>query len=42
VHGVPEELDADVARLKLSSMGVQIDELTDEQQAYLTSWEQGT
>jgi adenosylhomocysteinase len=42
VHGVPEDLDADVARLKLSSMGVEIDALTDEQQAYLTSWEQGT
>jgi adenosylhomocysteinase len=42
VHGVPEDLDLDVARLKLSSMGVRIDELTDEQRAYLTSWEQGT
>jgi len=42
VHGVPAELDADVARLKLSAMGVEIDELTQEQQAYLASWEQGT
>jgi adenosylhomocysteinase len=42
VHGVPPELDADVARLKLSAMGVEIDELTAEQQAYLASWEQGT
>jgi adenosylhomocysteinase len=42
VHGVPEDLDADVARLKLSSMGVEIDQLTDEQNAYLASWDQGT
>ncbi len=42
VHGVPEDLDADVARLKLSSMGVEIDQLTDEQHAYLASWDQGT
>jgi adenosylhomocysteinase len=42
VHGVPAELDADVARLKLSSMGVEIDRLTAEQEEYLASWEQGT
>jgi adenosylhomocysteinase len=42
VHGVPAELDADVARLKLSSMGVEIDQLTSEQEHYLASWEQGT
>jgi adenosylhomocysteinase len=42
VHGVPAELDADVARLKLSSMGVEIDQLTSEQEQYLASWEQGT
>ena len=42
VHGVPAELDADVARLKLSAMGVEIDELTPQQKAYLSSWEQGT
>jgi adenosylhomocysteinase len=42
VHGVPADLDADVARLKLSAMGVEIDELTSEQRAYLGSWEQGT
>jgi adenosylhomocysteinase len=42
VHGVPAELDADVARLKLSSMGVEIDRLTSEQEQYLASWEQGT
>jgi len=42
VHGVPAEIDAEVARLKLTAMGVEIDELTDEQVAYLHSWEQGT
>lgn len=39
---VPPEIDADVARLKLQAMGVEIDELTEEQSAYLSSWEQGT
>jgi adenosylhomocysteinase len=42
VHGVPEEIDREVARLKLESLGVEIDELTEEQRRYLHSWEQGT
>jgi adenosylhomocysteinase len=42
VYGVPEEIDSEVARLKLQSMGVEIDVLTSEQEAYLGSWEQGT
>jgi adenosylhomocysteinase len=42
VHGVPEEIDREVARLKLQAMGIEIDTLTPEQEAYLTSWEQGT
>jgi adenosylhomocysteinase len=42
VYGVPADIDAEVARLKLAAMGVQIDELTEEQTAYLTSWEHGT
>jgi adenosylhomocysteinase len=42
VHGVPEEIDREVARLKLESLGVEIDELTEEQRKYLHSWEQGT
>jgi adenosylhomocysteinase len=42
VHPVPPEIDADVARLKLRAMGVDIDALTDEQERYLRSWEQGT
>jgi adenosylhomocysteinase len=42
VYPVPVEIDKDVARLKLRAMGVEIDELTAEQQRYLSSWEQGT
>jgi adenosylhomocysteinase len=42
VYGVPVEIDREVARLKLESMGVEIDRLTAEQEAYLTSWEHGT
>jgi adenosylhomocysteinase len=42
VHDVPVELDADVARLKLESMGRGIDELTDEQVTYLSSYDIGT
>jgi adenosylhomocysteinase len=42
VHAVPEEIDREVARLKLESLGVEIDALTDEQRKYLHSWEQGT
>ena len=42
VYPVPQELDDDIARLKLQSMGVQIDMLTAEQEKYLKSWQQGT
>lgn len=42
VYPVPAEIDAEVARLKLRAMGVEIDELTPEQKEYLRSWEQGT
>src|SRR5215472_13371921 len=42
VYDVPDEIDAEVARLKLSSMGIAIDVLTDEQKKYLSSWEEGT
>jgi len=42
VYGVPADIDAEVARLKLASMGIRIDQLTEEQVRYLTSWEQGT
>ncbi len=42
VYPVPQEIDQAIARLKIQSMGVAIDELTPEQQRYLKSWEQGT
>lgn len=42
VLGVPEEIDSEVARLKLESMGVEIDRLTPAQQEYLSSWATGT
>ena len=42
VYPVPQELDMEVGRLKLRSMGIEIDSLTPEQQAYLESWEYGT
>jgi adenosylhomocysteinase len=42
VYGVPQEIDDQIARLKLASMGIKIDNLTPEQKKYLTSWEMGT
>jgi adenosylhomocysteinase len=42
VHDVPKEIDDLVASIKLNSMGVKIDKLTDEQKKYLTSWSEGT
>ncbi|TMB99488.1 MAG: adenosylhomocysteinase [Chloroflexi bacterium] len=42
VYNIPEEIDKEVARLKLASMGIQIDVLTEEQAKYLSSWEEGT
>jgi adenosylhomocysteinase len=42
VYTVPEEIDKEVARLKLNSMGIEIDTLTKEQKQYLTSWQEGT
>jgi adenosylhomocysteinase len=42
VHPVPEEIDQWIARLKLESMGLSIDQLTPEQVAYLRSWREGT
>ena len=42
VYVVPEEIDREIARLKLATMGVMIDELTDEQSRYLASWGEGT
>ena len=42
VYGVPKEIDKEIARLKLESMGIRIDSLTEEQEKYLSSWEMGT
>ena len=42
VYPVPEEIDNEIARLKLATMGVEIDVLTDEQAKYLDSWNEGT
>ena len=42
VYPVPEEIDKEIARLKLASRGVEIDTLTEKQQEYLASWDQGT
>jgi adenosylhomocysteinase len=42
VYSVPEEIDQQIARLKLAAMGVKIDILTPEQEAYLNEWRMGT
>lgn len=42
VYPVPKAIDEEVARLKLASMGIAIDTLTEEQERYLASWEEGT
>ena len=42
VYGVPQEIDDEVARLKLESLGIAIDTLTEEQERYLSSWDEGT
>ena len=42
VYQVPAEIDQAIARMKLESMGIQIDQLTEDQQHYLDSWEKGT
>ncbi len=42
VYGVPQDIDKDIARLKLKALGVRIDTLTSKQKEYLASWEMGT
>ena len=42
VYDVPDDIDKEVARLKLKAMGIAIDTLTEEQERYLSSWEEGT
>lgn len=42
VYSIPDEIDREIARLKLSAMNIEIDTLTPEQIKYLNSWEEGT
>jgi adenosylhomocysteinase len=42
VYSVPKEIDDTIAKLKLKSMGVKIDQLTQKQKKYIASWEEGT
>jgi adenosylhomocysteinase len=42
VYGVPGEIDREIARLKLETMGIEIDHLSEEQARYLASWDEGT
>jgi adenosylhomocysteinase len=42
VYPVPDDIDREIARLKLETMGVRIDRLTEEQERYLASWDEGT
>jgi adenosylhomocysteinase len=42
VYPVPSTIDADIAKMKLKSMGINIDKLTGEQKAYLEAWQEGT
>ncbi len=42
VHALPKEVDREIASLKLHAMGIAIDQLTEEQAHYLSSWEEGT
>ena len=42
VYPVPKAIDQDIARLKLAAMGIRIDQLSSEQEKYLSSWDQGT
>jgi len=42
VHVLPAEVDQEIARLKLKSLGIKIDDLTPEMMEYMSSWETGT
>jgi len=42
VYAIPEDIDQEIARFKLEAMGIKIDTLTEEQVAYLNSWQEGT
>ncbi|MFL5777886.1 MAG: adenosylhomocysteinase, partial [Chloroflexota bacterium] len=42
VYGVPTEIDAEVARLKLAALGIELESMTPEQAEYMASWQHGT
>ena len=42
VYDVPDDIDREVAKLKLATLGIEIDTLTPEQEKYLSSWQEGT
>jgi adenosylhomocysteinase len=42
VYDVPDDIDREVAKLKLATLGIEIDTLTEEQERYLSSWQEGT
>jgi adenosylhomocysteinase len=42
VYVVPKNIDSEIAKMKLESMGIKIDKLTEEQEKYLSSWKEGT
>jgi len=42
VYPVPEDIDREIARMKLATMGIKIDKLTPEQKKYLAEWQEGT
>jgi len=42
VYVIPQDIDQEIARLKLEAMGITIDKLTEEQYAYLNQWQEGT
>ncbi|HCU97711.1 MAG TPA: adenosylhomocysteinase, partial [Chloroflexi bacterium] len=42
VYSVPEDVDREIASIKLDAIGIDIDVLTEEQEKYLNSWEEGT
>ena len=42
VTKAPDEIDYDVATMKLKAMGIEIDSLTDKQKAYMANWQEGT
>ena len=42
VYSVPDDIDREIARIKLEAMGIELDVLTEQQVKYLNSWEEGT